>query len=108
MTLKDSTRMSPYMLVYRKEAKMSISLELNVLAYAVNMEDIEDTPPLQKRLDQLLKFEEERSDALHKYHKCSRVLRNTLIKVQRSKLSKGRIGVTLEQRKVNVVHAHEI
>jgi hypothetical protein len=36
MTLKDSTGMSMYMLVYGKEEKIPISLELNALTYAVN------------------------------------------------------------------------
>jgi hypothetical protein len=55
MTPKDSTGISPYALVYGKEAKMPLSLELNALTYAVNIEDTKDTPPLQKRLNQLLK-----------------------------------------------------
>jgi len=36
MTPKDSTRISLYTLVYGKEAKMSISLELNSLTFMVN------------------------------------------------------------------------
>jgi transposase InsO family protein len=36
MTPKDSIRMSPYLLVYGKEEKMSISLELNALISVVN------------------------------------------------------------------------
>jgi hypothetical protein len=66
MTLKDSTGMSLYMLVYGKEEKIPISLELNALTYAVNTEDAEDSTPMQKRLNQLLKLEEERSEALHR------------------------------------------
>jgi hypothetical protein len=66
MTPKDSTGISPYVLVYGKEEKIPLSLELNALTYAVNIEDTEDTPPLQKRLNQLLKLEEERVEALKK------------------------------------------
>ena len=58
--------MSPYMLVYGKEVNMPIILELNALTYVVNLEDVEDTSPLHKRLKQLLILEEERSEALHK------------------------------------------
>jgi len=36
------------------------------LAYAVNVEDIEYILPLQKRLNKLLKLEEEQSEALYK------------------------------------------
>jgi hypothetical protein len=64
-TLKDSTRMSPYLLVYGKEVKMLISLELNALISVVNTEDTKDSSPIQRRIDQLLKLEEERSKALN-------------------------------------------
>jgi hypothetical protein len=40
MTRKDSTRMPHYALVYGKEEKMTLSLELNDLTYVVNIEDI--------------------------------------------------------------------
>jgi 5'-3' exonuclease len=66
MTLKDITRMSPYTLVYGKEGKMSISLELNALTFVVDTKDAEDTSPMQKRVNQLLKLEEERSKALNR------------------------------------------
>jgi hypothetical protein len=39
MTPKDSTRMSPYTLVYEKEVKMPTSLELNALNFVVNTKD---------------------------------------------------------------------
>jgi hypothetical protein len=39
MTPKDNTGMSPYTLVYGKEAKIPISLELNALNFVVNTED---------------------------------------------------------------------
>jgi hypothetical protein len=51
--------MSLYLLVYGKEAKMSISLKLNALISVVNTEDTEDTLPIQKIINQLLKLEEE-------------------------------------------------
>jgi hypothetical protein len=65
MTLKYSTRMSRYMLVYGKEAKMPIKLELNALNCVVNTEDSEDSLPMQNRMNQLLKLEEERSKSLY-------------------------------------------
>jgi len=57
--------MSPCLLVYGKEAKMLIILELNALIYVVNIKDIEDSSPIQRRINQLLKLEEERSKALN-------------------------------------------
>jgi transposase InsO family protein len=42
ITPKDSTWMYPYLLVYGKEVKMLISLELNALIFVVNTEDTED------------------------------------------------------------------
>jgi hypothetical protein len=47
MTLKDSTGMSLYILVYGKEEKILISLKLNALTYAINTEDAEDSTPTQ-------------------------------------------------------------
>jgi hypothetical protein len=66
MTPKDSTGMSLYMLVYGKEEKIPISLELNSFTCVVNTKDVEDSTPMQKRMNQLLKSEEERSEALYK------------------------------------------
>jgi hypothetical protein len=66
MTLKDSTRMSPYLLVYGKEVKMSISLKLNALIYVVNIEDTEDSSSIQRRINQLLKLEEEQRKSLNR------------------------------------------
>jgi hypothetical protein len=60
-TPKDSTGMSPYLLVYGKELKMSISLELNELISVVNTEYTEDNSPIERIIDQLLNLEEERS-----------------------------------------------
>jgi hypothetical protein len=64
MTPKDKTGMSLYTLVYGKEAKMSISLELNAFTFVVNTEDTKDSSPMQKIVNRLLKFEEERSKTL--------------------------------------------
>jgi hypothetical protein len=66
ISLKDSTGMSPYMLVYGKEEKIPINVELNTLTYAVKMEYAEDITPLQKILNQFLRLEEERSESLQK------------------------------------------
>jgi hypothetical protein len=38
MTRKDISGMSPYLLVYGKEEKISISLDINALIYMVNTE----------------------------------------------------------------------
>ena len=43
MTPKDSTGMYPYTLVYGKEEKMPISLELNALTFVVNTNDAENS-----------------------------------------------------------------
>jgi hypothetical protein len=59
MTPKDNTGMSPYTLVYGKEVKIPISLELNALTFVVNTEDTEESSPIQRRINQLLKLEEE-------------------------------------------------
>jgi hypothetical protein len=48
-----------YTLVYGKEAKMPIILELNALTFVVNTKDAEDRSPMQRRINQLLKLEEE-------------------------------------------------
>jgi hypothetical protein len=58
-TMKDSIGMTLYLLVYGKEAKMPINLELSTLIYVVITEEMEDTSPTQKRINQLLKLEEE-------------------------------------------------
>jgi hypothetical protein len=64
-TPKDSTSMYPYLLVYGKDVKIPISLKLNVLISVVNTEDTEYSSPMHKRINQLLKLEEERSKALN-------------------------------------------
>jgi hypothetical protein len=58
-TSMDNTWISPYLLVYGKEDKMPIRLDLNALIYVVNTEDAKDISPIQKRINQLLKLEEE-------------------------------------------------
>jgi hypothetical protein len=63
--VKDSTEISPYLFFYGKEAKMLISLELNALIYVVNTEDTEDNSFVQRRINQLMKLEEEGSKALN-------------------------------------------
>jgi hypothetical protein len=59
LTPKDSTGNSPYTLVYGKEARMPINLELNALTYVVNIEDVEEVSPLHRRYNQLMKLEEQ-------------------------------------------------
>jgi hypothetical protein len=76
MTPKDNTRISPYVLVYGKEAKMPLNLELNALNYAVNVRIHKDTSPLHKRLNQLLKLEEERNEALKKISQRQQNVKN--------------------------------
>jgi hypothetical protein len=65
-TLKDNTGMSFYTSVYGKEVKMPISLELNALTFVVNTDDEEESSLMKKRINQLLKLEEERSKAMNK------------------------------------------
>jgi hypothetical protein len=65
-TPKDSTGMSLYLSVYGKEAKMLINLELNALISVVNIEDTKDTLSIQKRINQLMKMEEERRKTLNR------------------------------------------
>jgi hypothetical protein len=60
-TPKDNIGLSLYRLVYGKETKMPISLDLNALTFVVNTEYGEDSSPIQKRFNQLLKLEEERN-----------------------------------------------
>jgi hypothetical protein len=48
--------MSTYLLVYGKEEKLPISVKLNALISVVNTEDTEDSSPIQRRINQLLKL----------------------------------------------------
>jgi hypothetical protein len=66
MTPKDNTRMSPNTLVYGKEEKILINLELNSLTFVINTKSVEYFSPIQQRVNQLLKLEEERSQAMNK------------------------------------------
>jgi hypothetical protein len=65
-TPKYNTKMSLYTLVYGKEEKMPIRLELNAFTFVVNIEDTKDNSPIQRRINQLLKLEEERSKSLNR------------------------------------------
>ena len=83
MTPKDSTGMTLYVLVYGKEIKMPINLELNALTYAVNTEDAKDNTPMQKRLNQLLILEESNKVKFCiKLPRDNKVSKNILIGVQ--------------------------
>jgi hypothetical protein len=46
-------------MVYGKEEKMLINLELNALTFVVTTNDTEESSPIQRRINQLLKLEEE-------------------------------------------------
>jgi hypothetical protein len=59
MNSKDKTGIPSYILAYGKESKMEIILELIDLNFVVNTEDAEDSSPMQKRVNHLLKLEEE-------------------------------------------------
>jgi len=59
MNLKDNIGMSPHILFYGKEVKITISIEFNALISVVNTKYTEDNSPIQRRIDQLLKLEEE-------------------------------------------------
>jgi hypothetical protein len=48
LTPKYSTRFSPYTLLYGKEEKMLIHLELNALTYIVNIEYFKQSHPPYK------------------------------------------------------------
>ncbi|XP_057853707.2 uncharacterized protein LOC131063789 [Cryptomeria japonica] len=65
ITPKRSTGMSPYMLVYGKEARLPISLELPTLDL-VNQLDMIEEEPMTTRLAQLIELEEVRNDAMKK------------------------------------------
>jgi hypothetical protein len=58
-TTKDITGMPPYTLVYDKEVKIPISLKFNALNSMVNTKYTKESSPIQRRINQLLKLEEE-------------------------------------------------
>ena len=97
MTLKDNTGMSLYTLVYGKEEKMTINLDLNALTFVVNTEDAEDFSHMQKSINQLLKLEEERIKDMNKTSQRQKSVKkyfdqNTTIK----NFQREETGVTLE------------
>jgi hypothetical protein len=53
-------------MVYGKESKMPISLELNALTFVFNTKDAKYNSPMQNRINQLLKLEEEQSKSLNR------------------------------------------
>lgn len=55
--------MSPYMLVYGKEARLLVSVELPTLDFMYQL-DMLDEEPMTARLNQLNELEEKRRDAL--------------------------------------------
>jgi hypothetical protein len=59
LTPKDSTGHSPYTLVYGKEARMLLHMELNALVITTNNEDMEKISPLQKQYHELMLLEEQ-------------------------------------------------
>ena len=63
ITPKRSTSMSPYMLVYGKEARLLVLVELPALDFIYQL-DMLDEEPMTARLAQLNELEEKRRDAL--------------------------------------------
>jgi hypothetical protein len=53
-------------LLYGKEDKISIHLDLNAMTYIANIEDLEEVSPFQRRYDQLMQLEEQINEALRK------------------------------------------
>jgi hypothetical protein len=72
---KDNNGMSPYTLVYGKEEKLPINLELNALTSMVNTEDAEDNSPIQRRINQLLKLEEEISKSMNQTSQRQKIIK---------------------------------
>jgi hypothetical protein len=56
ISLKDSIGISPYTLMYRKEARMPLNMELNALTYIANVEDVEEVSPLHITYNRLMIF----------------------------------------------------
>jgi hypothetical protein len=53
LTPKDNTGNSPHALIYGKEERIPINLELNAFTYAVNIEYVELVSPLQKKIQSI-------------------------------------------------------
>jgi len=64
---------------------MHIHLELNALTYDVNIGDVEQVSPLQRRHDQLMKLEEKRSEALRKMIQTQRSIKRHFDKISSTK-----------------------
>jgi len=64
LTLKERIGHTPYTLVYGKEARLPLHLELNAFVVATENEDSKDISPLQAHYYQLLQLEEQRGKAL--------------------------------------------
>jgi hypothetical protein len=75
ITPKNSTRHSPFSLVYGKDARLPVHLELNALAISTRIEDEEGTTPMQSRFYQLMQLEEQREQALINIQKRQEVVK---------------------------------
>jgi hypothetical protein len=85
LTPKDSTRHSPYTLVYGREAILPLHLELNALALTRNNEDVEEQSPMQKIYHELLQLEEQREQAIMAMNKRQQVVKRYFDKRTTSK-----------------------
>ena len=70
MTPKRSVGNSPYMLVYGKEARLPLSVELPALDIVRQLEMFEEQDPMSMRYAELMKLEESRDKAMKalEYH----------------------------------------
>jgi hypothetical protein len=80
-TPKDSIGMTPYLLVYGKEEKMPINLEINTLIFLVNTEYTEDTLPTQKRINKLINLEEEQRKSLNQASQRQHIIKKYFYKI---------------------------
>jgi hypothetical protein len=55
---KDSIRHSLYTLIYGREARLLLHVELNVLILILDVEEKEEQAPIQKRYNELLQLEQ--------------------------------------------------
>ena len=79
ITPKRSTSMSPYMLVYGKEARLPVLVELPVLDF-MHQIDMLDEEPMTVRLAQLNELEEKRRDFLQKIENYQTQMKRTFDK----------------------------